>query len=285
MDLSGMAALHKAPPAAVLIRLQNAIERELRLTVSIGLSYNKFLAKLASDLDKPRGFAVIGKADALDVLAPLPVERLPGVGKVGAQSLHAIGAHRISDLRRIGLSSLRARLGDWGERLFQLAQAHDDRRVDPDGERKSISAETTFEDDIADVESLEDVLWALSEKVAARARASNLAGKTVTLKLRTARFQSVARQKKLDDPTLLAARVFETGRGLLAGVADGRAAFRLIGIGLSDFVDAATADRGDMFDTATPKRAAAEAAIAKARDKFGKNAVVSGRTLKNEDDD
>jgi DNA polymerase-4 len=260
--------------------LQNRIEAERGITVSIGLSFNKLLSKTASDLDKPCGFSVIGKAEALDFLAPRSVSTLPGVGPAGAKALGKYDLRTIGDIRGAGEAKMRARLGDWGGHLFQLSNAQDTRRVDPDGERKSISAETTFFSDIAERETLEDILWPLCEKVAARARASSLAGRTITLKLREKSFKTITRRRQLGEPTILAARLFETALALMEGDVDGRKHFRLIGIGLSDFSDAADADHGDMLDEATPKRAAAEAAIAKAREKFGREAVLTGRGLR-----
>ncbi len=285
MDLSGTEMLHTGAPAQSLIKLQNRIWAERNLTVSIGLSFNKFLAKIASDLDKPRGFSVIGRAEALNFLAPRAVSTLPGVGPAGATALERNGLKRIGDIRETGEARMRALYGDWGGHLFALSIANDPRRVDPEGERKSISAETTFFEDIAEIEALEDILWPLCEKVAARARACETAGRTLTLKLRDARFKIVTRRRQLIEPTLLASRMFEVARQLLAADADGRTKFRLIGVGLADFSPAAAADKGDLLDAETPKRAAAEAAIAKARSKFGKDAVVTGRALRAQQDD
>lgn len=280
IDLTGLEALHGGPPAQTLVRLQQRIEAERRLTVSIGLSWNKFLAKLASDLDKPRGFSVIGRAEALERLAPLPVSALPGVGPAGVKALAGIGARTIADLRGLGPKALASRFGDWGLRLHEFAYGRDDRPVDPEGERKSVSAETTFAEDIAEAAALEDRLWPLCEKVAGRARAAGLAGLTVTLKLKTAAFRTITRRRQLAEPTLLAARLFEIGRELMRAEADGRTRFRLLGIGLSEFAPASEADKGDLLDDRTPKRAAAEAAIARAREKYGRGSVVSGRSLK-----
>ncbi|MDX2273916.1 MAG: DNA polymerase IV [Hyphomonadaceae bacterium] len=287
MDLSGTEALHGATPAQSLIRLQNRIEKERGLSVSIGLSFNKFLAKTASDLDKPRGFAVIGRVEALEFLAPRPVSSLWGVGPAGAESLARENLRTVGDIRAFGEKRMHAKFGDWGGHLWRLSMAYDSRRVDPDGERKSISSETTFFEDVSDIEALEDILWPLCEKVAARCRAADTAGRTLTLKLKDTRFKIITRRRQLPEPTLLAHRIFETARELLAADADGRTKYRLIGVGLADFSPAAAADKGDMLDTETPKRAAAEAAIAKARSKFGRSAVVTGRALKAniEDDD
>jgi DNA polymerase-4 len=285
LDLSGLEALHKAAPVQTLARLQRRVLDEVGITVSIGLSFNKFLAKTASDLDKPNGFSVIGRAEALDFLAPRSVASLPGVGPAGAKTLAAMGIATIADLRAADVKALTARLGEWGYRLFEFAHARDPRKVDPDGARRSISAETTFGDDIRAREALEDRLWLLCEKVAARARASDAAGWTVSLKLKSSDFRTISRARRLNEPTLLASRLFDAGCALLAPEATGRTSFRLIGIGLSDLTPAAQADQGDLADQETPRRAAAEAAIAKARAKFGAGAVKTGRTLRIEDED
>lgn len=285
MDLSGTEALHGGAPAQSLIKLQNKIWSERQLTVSIGLSFNKFLAKTASDLDKPRGFSVIGRAEALAFLESRVVGTLPGVGPAGATALERHGLKRIGDIRAAGPQRMRALYGDWGAHLFALSMADDPRAVDPHGERKSISSETTFFEDVSEIEALEDILWPLCEKVAARCRASETAGRTLTLKLKDSRFKIITRRRQLPEPTLLASRIFQHARELLVGDADGKIKYRLIGLGLSDFSAAADADKGDMLDTETPKRAAAEAAIAKARGKFGKDAVQTGRALKAQHDD
>ncbi len=284
MDLSGMEALAGGPAAQTLIKLQNRIEQERRLTVSIGLSFNKFLAKTASDFEKPRGFSVIGGADALDFLAPRPVGTLPGVGPAGVAALERYGWRRIGDIRIAGLERMKRAFGEWGERLYALSMAQDSRRVDPFGERKTISAETTFFEDIKEIAALEDQLWPLCEKVAMRCRADDVAGRTLTLKLRDKTFKTITRRRQIGEPTLLASRIFETARALLHADADGKTAYRLIGVGLADFSDAATADKGDLMDSRTPKLAAAENAIAKARAKFGKDAVKTGRGLRIDED-
>jgi len=285
MDLSGTEELHAGSPAQSLIKLQNRIWDERKLTVSIGLSFNKFLAKTASDLDKPRGFSVIGRLEALGFLESRSVATLPGVGPAGAAALERNGLKKIGDIRAAGPQRMRSLYGDWGAHLFALSMADDPRKVDPHGERKSISAETTFLEDVADIEALEDILWPLCEKVAARCRASETAGLTLTLKLKDAKFKIITRRRQLPEPTLLAARIFAHARELLGADADGRSKFRLIGVGLSDFSDAVNADKGDMLDTETPKRAVVEAAVARARDKFGDSAVLTGRALKTRDDD
>jgi DNA polymerase-4 len=280
MDLSGTARLHRMTPAKSLARFAERVERELGITVSVGLSCNKFLAKIASDLDKPRGFAVLGSAEAAAFLAPKPVSLIFGVGKVTQARLERDGLRTIGDLVHAGETVLMRRYGAEGQRLFRLAHGRDDRRVNAERETKSVSAETTFAHDISDFRPLELRLWRLSEKVSARAKASTLAGSTVTLKLKTADFRIRTRAQSFDHPTQLAAKIFAAGRELLAREADGTR-FRLIGIGLSALCDADTADLTDLLDH---RVAEAERAIDRLRQRFGDEAVMKGLALEGDED-
>ena len=237
LDLAGTERLLGAPPALSMARLAQTIEREIGITVSVGLSHNKYLAKVASDLDKPRGFSVIGRAETLAFLAPRPVRSIWGVGAALAGRLEADGIHAIADLRPLGAAELVARYGRIGQRLHELSHGIDPRRVDPDQPVKSISAETTFEADIADRDRLCGHLWRLSVKTSDRAKAKGLAGGTVTLKLKCADFRALTRQDRLASPTSLAETIYRHGEALLVGMLE-RAPFRLIGIGISDLVEA-----------------------------------------------
>ncbi|WP_439576172.1 DNA polymerase IV [Phreatobacter sp.] len=278
LDLSGTDRLHGAPPALTLARFAKAIERDIGITVSVGLSYNKFLAKIASDLDKPRGFAAIGRAEALDFLGPRPVSLIWGVGRAMQQALERDGLKRIADLRRLDEADLMRRYGAMGQRLARLARGQDDRTVNPEGEAKSVSAETTFNQDIRDHRALEKQLFRLCEKVAARCKAKDLSGRSVTLKLKTTDFRLRTRSRTLETPTALAARLFEAGRDLLAREVDGTA-FRLIGIGLSDLAGLDKADPADLVDTSIARNVKVEGAVDKLRARFGKSAVVKGILL------
>ena len=277
MDLSGSARLHGGPPAWVLARLQAEIEREQGLTVSIGLAPNKFLAKIASDLDKPRGFSVIGRAGAQAFLAPKPVSILPGVGPAFSDSLIGAGYRLVGDLARAEPRALAERFGAHGLRLASLARGEDSRAVDPDGERKSISAETTFFDDLTELEALEDRLWPLCERVGRIARREGVAGRVATLKIKTAGFKLVTRRRTLPAPTQAAKVLFAATREMLAKEAKGTA-FRLIGAGLSDFVGAA--EGLDLFAEDEVRARRNETALDALRDRFGAGAVVTGRALK-----
>jgi DNA polymerase-4 len=281
MDLSGTARLHGMSPAKALAGFAAGVEAELGITVSIGLSSNKFLAKIASDLDKPRGFAVLGGEEAAQFLAPKPVALIFGVGKIAQQRLARDGLRTIGDLQRAGESELARRYGAEGARLARLARGLDDRPVKADREAKSISAETTFDRDLQEFRALELKLWRLAEKVSRRLKANALAGGTVTLKLKTADFRIRTRAQSLAHPTQLASRIFGAGRDLLARETDGTM-FRLIGIGVSALSDADGADFADLIDR---RAAEAEQAIDRLREKFGDAAVVKGLALDDEEED
>ena len=275
MDLSGTERLHRAPPAVSLARLSRRIEAEIGITVSIGLSFNKFLAKIASDINKPRGFSVIGRGEATAFLATKPVGIIWGVGKAMQARLAADGIRTVGALQSLPEHDLARRYGAMGLRLARLSRADDERRVEPDGAAKSVSAETTFEEDMADPRRLSAILRALAEKVSARAKQQGLAGRTITLKLKTSDFRTRTRSRQLADPTRLADRIFAEGNALLARESDGTR-YRLIGIGLSDFEDPARADPADLIDPQATRRAAAEAAMDTIRGKFGRKAVETG---------
>ncbi|TRL43457.1 DNA polymerase IV [Rhizobium straminoryzae] len=278
LDLSGTERLHHDPPARILARLVRRVESEIGITLSVGLSYCKFLAKVASDLQKPRGFSVIGREEAVAFLAPRPVTTIWGVGKAFAATLEADGIRTIGQLQTMAESDLMRRYGTMGQRLFRLARGIDDRTVHPNEPAKSVSAETTFFEDIARYEDLVPVLRRLSEKVSSRLKKQQVAGETVVLKLKTADFRSRTRNRRLEDPTQLADRIFRTGLSLLERETDGTK-FRLIGIGVTDLTDPDRADPPDLVDRQAGRRAAAEAAMDKLRDKFGKASVETGYTF------
>ena len=278
LDLSGTQRIHGASPAQSLIKLQNDILKEIGVTVSVGLSYNKFLAKTASDLDKPNGFAVIGRAEAQEFLADKPVSFIYGVGPAFAQNLRSAGIETIKDVRKRSDKDMAIAFGDAGLRLARLARAEDSRPVKTTRARKSISAETTFSEDISDLAQLQDKLWQVCQKTADASKAKNLAGKVVTLKLKTNQFKSMTRRRSLAQPAQLADTIFQTCLPLLEKEANGRK-FRLIGAGLSE-LSAPIGDAGDLLDPAAYKRGQAERASDRARERFGKNAVMTGRSFR-----
>ncbi len=272
LDLSGTERLHGLSAAKVLARFAADVEKRLSITVSIGLSCNKFLAKIASDLDKPRGFAVLGAAEAVAFLATKPVSFIFGVGKVSAARLARDGFARIADLQEVSEIEMLRRYGEEGRRLARLARGIDTRKVSADRETKSVSAETTFERDIADFRALERILWSQTEEVSARLKEKALAGATVTLKLKTADFRIRTRAHSFDSPTQLAGKIFAAARTLLEREADGTR-FRLLGVGLSALT---TAEHADPADFVGGRAAEAEHAVDRVRARFGDDAVVRG---------
>ena len=278
LDLTGTTRLFHASPALTLARFQQSIERDIGITVSVGLSHNKFLAKIASDLDKPRGFSIVGKAETFDFLTDKPVGIVFGVGKVAQQRLAKDGIRSIADVRAVGETEMLRRHGSEGARLHRLAHGNDARSVSIDREAKSISAETTFDTDLNGAATLEPILWRLAEKVADRLRKAELAGSTVTLKLKTHDFQIRTRARSVP-PTQLALKLFETASDLLKRE-PAYVKYRLLGIGIAEFSPAESADKGDLLDTRSVREAKAAKAIGALRDKFGKQAVVRGLTVK-----
>jgi DNA polymerase-4 len=272
LDLSGTQRVHGMIPAKVLARFAQEIEREIGVTVSVGLSCNKFLAKIASDLDKPRGFATLDQEQARLMLADKPVNFIFGVGPATQERLAQRGFRLIADLQRADETELMKQFGGEGQRLWRLARGLDERRVVPDRGAKTISSETTFETDIRDFATLERLLWRLSEKVSARLKSSELAGSTITLKLKTADFKQRTRSQSIHTPTQLAARIFSISREMLAKEIDGTA-FRLMGAGVSALRPASQAYETDMLDR---RSASAERAIDGLRKKFGDAAVIRG---------
>ncbi len=278
LDLAGTEKLHGAPAALVLARFARQVEEEVGITVSVGLSYCKFLAKVASDLDKPRGFSVIGQEEAVSFLQRQPVTLIWGVGKAFAATLGKDGIRTIGQLQTMERNELMRRYGTMGDRLYHLSRGMDERGVKPRSEAKSVSSETTFNTDLSRMEDLVPVLRALSERVSARLKEADIAGRTVVLKLKTAEFRLRTRNRQLGDPTRLADRIFHTGLELLKREVDGTR-FRLLGIGVSDLTDAGRADPQDLVDGLSHKRALAEGAIDSLREKFGKQAVETGYTF------
>ncbi len=280
LDMTGTERLHGAPPAVMLARLVKRMRDELGLTGSIGLSHNKFLAKIASDLEKPQGFSIIGKAQTAAFLQDKPVRMIWGVGKAMQESLDKAGIRDFSDLLRWDKGDLIARFGTMGERLWHLARGEDARRVSNSEPMKSISNETTFAEDTGNVEILDGHLWRMAEKVAARAKAKDMAGRVVTLKLKRANHTTLTRRTSLREATQMADTIYRTARALF-DLAKGEGPFRLLGCGISDLVPGDQADdAGDLLDPGAAQRSGAERATDKIRARFGVDAIVKGRALR-----
>jgi DNA polymerase IV len=272
LDLSGTTRVHGMIPAKVLAQFAREVEQSIGITVSVGLSANKFLAKIASDLDKPRGFAVLGQDDAITLLAEKPVGFIYGVGPAAQEKLNRYGYRLISDLQRADEIELMKQFGAEGQRLWRLARGIDDRKVVPDRDAKTISNETTFENDLRDFATLERILWRLSEKVSSRLKTGQLAGSTITLKLKTADFRQRTRSQSIVAPTQLANKIFAIAREMLSREIDGTS-FRLIGVGVSALKPESGADDEDMLNRRTTS---AERAMDDVRKKFGDAAVMRG---------
>ena len=280
LDLTGTSRLHGAPPAVLLARLAKRMEEELGVSGSIGLSHNKFLAKIASDLDKPRGFSVIGAGETQNFLASKPVRIIWGVGTATQTALEQAGIRTIADLLRWDRGDLTARFGQMGDRLWHLARGVDTRRVNRDEKLKSISKETTFFEDTSDLDLLDGHIWRLAEQVSDRAKAKALAGRTVTLKLKKGDFQLITRRHSLPDPTQVADKIYRAARDLFDH-SGATGPYRLIGVGISDLCPELDADRsGDLLDPDAGKRAAAERATDAIRARFGTDAIIKGRALR-----
>jgi DNA polymerase-4 len=279
LDLSGCESSNGAGPAETLVRFARRIEVEIGVTVSVGLSYCKSLAKLASEVNKPRGFASISREEAKAWLAPQSVERLWGVGRVGRERLERSGFRLIGDLQRIDERDAVLRLGEDGLRLWRLAQGRDDRSVSPERETKSVSSEMTFDRDIADKAELTRILLAQCDRVATRLRREQLSARGVTLKLRLADFSLRTRSRSGLRATQLAPRLFAAARPLLDAQPDG-IAYRLLGVAATELGSAEGADADDMFAHESGREKFREAAIAALRDRFGPTAVQRGLTFR-----
>ncbi len=280
LDLSGTARLHGQAPAVMLARLVKRMQQELGITGSIGLSHNKFLAKIASDLDKPRGFSVIGQAQTMEFLADKPVRLIWGIGEAGQAALDKAGIRIIADLRRWNREDLVARFGSMGDRLWHLARGQDRRRVTRNAPMKSLSSETTFAEDTGDPDLLDGHLWRLSEKVSDRLKAKGIGGRVVVLKLKRADFKLITRRRSLTDATQIADRIYRAARDLFDAEPHATP-YRLIGVGLSDLVPADQSDRsGNLLDPQEATRIKVERASDAIRQRFGRDAIVKGRSLR-----
>jgi DNA polymerase IV len=249
LDLSEGLGADERGAAPALAEIARRVEDEIGITVSIGLSCNKFLAKLASEMKKPRGFSVIGRAEAKTVLAPLSVRKINGVGAATAGRLEEMGLTTIGAMQGLSEMQLATQFGKFGRRLAQFAQGEDDRRVTPDRPTKSISAETTFRRDTASAAELIEIALRLSDRVASQLQRKGLGGGVVTLKLKTSDFKTLTRTKRLAQPTQRSAIIAEAAELLIRKDADGRS-FRLIGVGADDLRPAAEADPPGLFDVA-----------------------------------
>ena len=277
LDMAGMRGVHGTFPARILDNLVRRIEKEIGITASIGLSYNKFLAKIASDLHKPRGFSIVGRADAVPFLTDKPVSLLWGVGPALERRLNRDGIMRVGQLREISERALVARYGTIGSRLARFAIGQDSRAVHTGEIQRSISSETTFRDDLRDGAALLDKLWPLCENVGRQLKAKRLAAGSLTLKLKTSNFKLITRSRKLARPTQFGTDLFAVAKPLLSQEV-GHRKFRLIGIAVKDLLEFEDADHADLFGPTTEH--VVENAVDQVRARFGNDVIKKGRTFR-----
>jgi DNA polymerase-4 len=253
LDVTGCRRLFGS--AAQLGRtIKHRIHQDVGLVASVGVAANKFLAKLASDLEKPDGFVVIAPAEAEDLLAALPIGKLWGVGKVAEKQMHRFGIRKVRDLLAIPPELLTQEFGDHAAHLLELAVGHDERPVVPVHEAKSIGNETTFRDDIADAAHLQAILDHLAAKVARRLRTHGFRARTVTLKARYPDFTTHTRSTTLPEASDSNVVLRDTARGLLTDKLGRRGRpLRLIGVTASNLVGW-TEGQGQLFQDPAKER-------------------------------
>jgi nucleotidyltransferase/DNA polymerase involved in DNA repair len=259
-------------------RIKAEIHAQTGLTASVGVAPNKFLAKLASDLNKPDGLTVITEANKVEMLAPLPVSKIWGVGKVAEKRLHDLGLHTIGDLQRVPLDELRRRFGNMAAHLHALAMGEDDREVVTDEESKYISSEHTFDVDTADLDQIKKCLLEQCEEVGSRLRQEKVAARTVQLKLRYADFTTLTRRQTLLQPTQDGMMLYQVaGQLLIAEGIEGKR-IRLIGVGGSNLVQPEI--QSDLFNRTDEKRTRLAKAVDELRGKLGPGAIKRGSSLR-----
>ncbi|MEM8883848.1 MAG: DNA polymerase IV [Planctomycetota bacterium] len=255
--------------------LRRDIHAELDLTASVGVAPNKFLAKLASDLDKPDGLTVVPREDIEGFLAPLPVERMWGVGPKAAERLHKLGIRTFGDLRAYSIRGLRDLFGTHADKLHDLAAGRDTRSVSGIGAPKSVGHETTFSEDVDEEETLHATLVALTDAVAARVRAHGLKARTVTLKVRDSRFKTITRRRTLTAPTCVTGTLLRAILDLWETEVSRQAAIRLLGVSTSGF-----SAQGMLFgEEGEAEGSRVDAAVDDVRNRYGKSALRRGSTL------
>lgn len=274
IDLSGTYLLHKMYPAQLLAKLAKDIQNEVGITISIGLSYNRFLAKTASDMDKPKGFFIIGHEDVKNILWDRNIGFLHGIGKQIEKKFNVLGYYKVQDIANASPNELLAQFGSFGKRVHDLANGIDNTKIENNHERKSISKETTFANDVKDFDILAKTLKELSLSVAKTARDKNLAGYVINLKLKTKNFTSISRQIQISTPTQTGRIIFETLEPILEKEMK-RAPFRLIGAGLSSLCSGENSDRGDLINNDAPKRHKLEKLMDSINNKYGKDVIKS----------
>ena len=278
LDLSGTTRLHKKIPAVLLAELSKKIIEEVGISVSIGLSYNKFLAKICSDIDKPRGFSIINKEEAPNYLQDKPVELLWGVGKTLKHKLNNDGIKTIGQIKEMKLNEVISKYGAIGSHIFKLSNAEDNRVIKPFRKVKSISHETTFDKDTNDEVFLKKILWDLCEKVSNRSKNKGLGGNTINIKIKTKDFKLISRSITIDEPTQIEEIIFQAAKLLLLREINTNK-FRLLGVGLSNLKEAEICDLYDLINIDSNRDKKIEFAMDSIRNRFGINLIKKGRSI------
>jgi DNA polymerase IV len=267
------------PAPAIGRAIKQAIKDELNLVASVGVAPNKYLAKLASDVEKPDGFVVVTEEEVADFLAPLSVSRIWGVGRVAAKTFEKLGIKTIGQLRDYSPQLLRHHFGNSAEHYLQLAHGIDDRPVVSEHEAKSVSNETTFAVDISDEEVLLEWLHALTEQVTQRLRSQQLQGRTIQLKVRLSDFTTLTRSHTLEDVTDVTAKVWQIVRELFYNrIPRPLNPVRLLGVGVSNFEQQVGSAQSDLFDAAQSSRQKTlDALLDTMQSRFGRSVVRRGK--------
>ena len=277
LDVTGFESIYGSIHQ-MAVKIRERVREETGLCVSVGIASSKIVAKVASDSSKPDGLIEVPKGEECSFLAPMAVNRLPGVGKRTEQKLKGLGISTIGEMYALPLAALKSHFGASGEALYRFARGQDNRRVEAPGVAKSISRETTFQEDTRDSARLKATLRYLGERVGADLRSRNKQAKCVTLKLRYADFTTITRRHTLKQPVDSDKAIYESGEILMNGVlSQEKQAVRLIGIGVSGLVESGR--QLDMLDTRERRQEQVNKAIDRIRDRYGFTAIQTGRTL------
>jgi len=279
IDMAGTEKLHKKPVAVMLAQFQADILQQIGITVSVGLSYNKSLAKISSEQDKPHGYFVLGQMEATDWLAEQPCSVIFGLGKRSTARLHAEGINTVGDIQNAALPHLRTILGHDAARIKALASGQDDRTVQPHSTAKSVSSETTFSKDISDLETLLGIAERQTQIVSKQLKQKSVQGRTLTLKLKTARHQIITRSATLAQPTQMAFRIFSEIKRLAEKQIDGKTSYRLLGVGVEISSEQAEASFFTAEHETVFRQEKLELAVDSIHSKLGQDSITTGRQL------
>jgi len=277
LDVTGFESLHGSI-TNMAKKIKQRVKDELGICASIGIASSKVVAKIASDTSKPDGLLEVPSGDERPFLAPLPANKLPGIGKKSEQVLKNLGISTIGQLASLPVEVLKSHFGTYGKLIHDHANGVDERKVEPPATAKSISRETTFAKDTRNSPFLTATLRYLSERVGGELRQKGMLARCITLKLRDASFTTITRQQTLPQPADADQTIFDTGLKLLRSeIPQVKQAVRLIGIGVSNLVEAGK--QPDMLDSTGQRLTQLNTAIDRIRRKYGFTAIQTGRTL------